>query len=146
MANNRTITSVGVQFYLSVATIYPQMTLIQGFTADDVTDTDSVTTAVTTKGVDGRLSVGFVPFEINQNITLQADSLSNDFFENIIEYEKAAQEKYIMTGLIIVPATGRQYSLTRGVLKNIPVTPAIRATVQPRRYTITWESVTPSFK
>lgn len=144
MANNRTLTSANSRLYLSVATIYPAQTLLQGYTADDITDTDAVQPAQTVKGLDGRLSAGFIPFAVTQNITLQGDSVSNDLFENVLEYEKTASEKYVFTGLLVIPATMRQYALTRGFLTSIQQTPALRNLVQPRRYTITWESVTPS--
>lgn len=144
MANNRTLTSANSRLYLSVATIYPTMNLIQGYTADDITDTDAVQPGQVIKGLDGRLSAGYIPFAIPQNLTLQGDSVSNDLFENVLEYEKSAAEKYVWTGLLIIPATTRQYAMTRGFLTSIPQTPALRNLVQPRRYTITWESITPS--
>lgn len=145
MANNRTLTSANSRLYLSVATIYPTMQLLQGYTADDITDTDAVTPAQVIKGLDGRLSAGYIPVAVPQNITLQGDSVSNDLFENVFEYEKAASEKYVFTGLLVIPATTRQYNMTRGFLTSIPQTPALRNVIQPRRYTITWESITPSY-
>ncbi len=62
---------------------------IQGYSADNVTTAADVTNSETPMGVDGRLSAGWVPAIIVQNITLQGDSESNDLFENWAAAERA---------------------------------------------------------
>jgi hypothetical protein len=61
-----------------------------------------------------------------------------------MEAEKSVREKYVCAGTLIIPATQRKYSMTRGFLTSYPPTPELRNMVQPRRYSITWESVSPS--
>lgn len=144
MANNRTLTSSTAIIMLQVDTIFPVPVRLQGFSADDVFDTDAVTPGETSMGVDGRLSAGFVPYSVRQNITLQADSLSNDLFEQWLSYERQISEKLVATGSVILLSTQRRYAMTRGFLMSAPVTPAARKILQPRRFTIEWEKVEPA--
>ncbi len=142
--NNRTLTSANSIIMLSVLSLYPSPQRIQGFTADDITGADAVNPAQTSMGLDGRLSAGYIPQPIVQNITLQADSLSNDIFESWIEAEKSVREKYEASAILVVPATQRKYTMVRGFLTAFPPIPDLRNIVQPRRYAITWERVSPS--
>lgn len=141
MANDRTLTAANCILMLGVVGLYDTPRRIQGFSADDVTDFDPLATGETSMGVDGRLSAGYVINAVPQNITLQADSQSNDIFENWQQAERQRREKYVAFGSIFVPATGRKYAMTRGFLGTVSVMPAIRKTLQPRRFALTWESV-----
>jgi len=142
--NTRTLTSANSIILLTITGLYSSPQRIQGFSADDISGTDAVSPAQTSMGLDGRLSAGFVPVPVVQNITLQSDSLSNDIFENWIEAEKAVREKYACAGVLIIPSTQRKYSMTRGFLTSYPPTPELRNIVQPRRYSVTWEKVSPA--
>lgn len=142
--NNRTLTSANAVLLIAVDKIFLVPQRLQGFSADDVTDADNIEPTETSMGVDGRLSAGYVPVAVRQNITLQADSLSNDVFEFWAEYERGAREKLTATGTLIIPATQRQYAMTRGFLRGLPPFPALKRSVQPRRYTLEWERVTPA--
>lgn len=142
--NNRTLTAANAILLLSVSKIFVIPQRIQGFAADDITDMDAVNPSETSMGIDGRLSAGYVPVPSVQNITLQADSESNDFFESWIEYERSTREKAVATGSLVIPSTQRSYAMTRGFLTSIPLIPSLKKTLQPRRFTITWESVAPA--
>lgn len=144
MANNRTLTSANAILLISVAGLFDVAQRIQGFATDDMTDTDAVESGETSMGIDGRLSAGFVPVPVMQNITLQADSESLDFFERWDTTEQAIREKYVASGSLLIRATGRKYDMTRGFLRSISRTPALKKTLQPRRCTIVWERVTPA--
>ena len=70
MANNRTITAANSVLLLSVASLFDVPQRIQGFSADNITNTDNLNNAETLMGVDGRLSAGWVAVAIPQTITL----------------------------------------------------------------------------
>lgn len=146
MANNRTLTSADCTLLLSVASLFDTPQRIQGFSTDDITDTDPQSAVQTAMGIDGRLSFGYTPQPTVQNITLQADSLSNDLFELVAQQMRLQRQVYIWSGTLIVPSTQRKYTMTRGALTSFPPTPSLKATIQPRRYAITWESVSPAPK
>lgn len=142
--NTRTLTAANAILLIGVDLIFPIAQRIQGFSTDDVTDMDGIEPVETAMGVDGRLSAGYVPVSVRQNITLQADSESNDLFEFWATYERTRREKSVATGTLIIPGTQRQYTMTRGFLRNYLPIPALRKSAQPRRFTIEWERVTPS--
>ena len=144
MANTRTLTAANAILTIGVESLYPQGRRLQGFSADDITDIDALAIGEGSMGVDGRLSAGFVFNPVPQNITLQADSESNDMFETWAATERLRVEKFVAFGSILLPATGARYTLTRGFLMSTSVLPAVRKTLQARRYSITWERVTPS--
>lgn len=142
--NNRTLTSANAILLLSVAGLFDVAQRIQGFATDDMTDTEAVDSGETSMGIDGRLSAGYVPMPVTQNITLQADSESLDFFERWDATEQAIREKYVASGSLLVLATNRKYDMTRGFLRSVTRTPSLKKTLQPRRMTIMWERVTPA--
>ena len=142
MANNRTLTSANAILMLGFEGLFPTARRLQGFSADDVTDLEGIAQGETSMGVDGRLSAGFVFNAVAQNITLQADSESNDMFEILQQAERQRMEKFVAFGSILIKATGRRYTMTRGFLTNVSLMPAVRKTLQPRRYSLTWEKVT----
>lgn len=140
----RTLTAANTVIMLSIDGLYPVPQQLQGFSADNVTNTENIASAETSMGVDGRLSAGFVFTPTVQNITLQADSLSCDIFERWRAAEQRVRELYVATGVIIFPATGRKYSLTRGFLTGYTPTPNAARTLQARPFQITWERVSPA--
>lgn len=144
MANNRTLTSANAILLIAVDAVVPVAQRIQGFSTDDITDIDAIEPVETSMGVDGRLSAGFVPVPIRQNITLQADSESNDFFDLWATYERNRREKSIASGTLIIPAVKRQHTLFRGFLRSYTPIPALRKTAQPRRFVIEWERIYPA--
>jgi hypothetical protein len=138
------ITSANAVFTLQQAILFPAPVQLQGFAADDMWDTDAVRAAETSMGVDGVLSGGFVFSEIQQNISLQADSLSNDVFDIIYTQGVAAKTAYPLNGLIVFPSIGRKYTLTGGFLTSYKPGPDAKRTAQARRYQITWARFLPA--
>lgn len=141
MSNTRTITAANAVLTLGVINLFNTPRTIRGFSADDVTEIEPLTNGETTMGVDGRLSAGFVFNPVPQGITLQADSQSNDFFDQWQQAERQAREKYEAFGSILLLATGTRYTLTRGFITQVSIMPAIRKTLQARKFMITWEKV-----
>jgi hypothetical protein len=141
MADRRTLTSANSIITLAIAGLYDAPRQLQGFSADAVFDTDQVTSAETMMGVDGKLSAGWVPAVVVTNITLQADSASNDLFDRWYQAQQTIRELYVASGAIVLPSLGKKLAYTRGFLTSFPPTPSMARVAQPRRYTITWESV-----
>ena len=142
MAVQRTITAASAVYSLGVAGLFPTPQVLQGYSADAAFETDAVEPVETMMGVDGRLSGGFVPRETMQTITLMADSPSVDLFEQWISAQETAREAYIAFATILLPATGRKYSMTRGFLTSGTKIPGTRKVLQPRAFRITWQNVT----
>ena len=134
-----TITSANAAYLLAVAGIFPAATALQGFGVDDAFETEAVDAAVTQLGVDGTGVAGWVPREYPQSITLLASSPSNDLFDTWASQQDAVSDVIYATGIIRIPATGKQYAMAQGVLQRyLPIPPAKRV-LGPRVFRIVWQ-------
>lgn len=137
------ITSANAVLTLSQAILFPTPIQLQGFAADDIYDVDSIKSVEDSMGVDGVLSFGFVFVAVPQNISLQADSDSNDFFDTIWTQMQAAEDVYPLNGTIILPGISTKFAMVNGGLTGYKPIPDAKKTLQPRRYQITWNKVFP---
>lgn len=144
MAGNGTITSANAVLMLSVTGLFNTPQQIQGFAAEDVYDTEDNEVAEVMFGVDGIMSAGLVYNPIRQKITLQADSPSQGFFEQVYIKERAIQDKYFFDGSILLRSTGKLYTMIHGVMSGYRPLPDAKKVLQPRPFTITWQNITPS--
>lgn len=138
------ITGANAVFMISITDLYPAPVQLQGFAADDVFDTDPLESAEVLMGVDGFLSAGFVFVPVKQNITLQADSASNLIFDAWWTANQTSQSVFFANGFIQLQNISTQWAMVNGVLTTYPPTPAVKKLLQPRRYAVTWQGITPS--
>ena len=139
-----TLTSANSILSLSVANLFNSPIQIEGYATDDAFTAQDVETAETMMGVDGNLSSGFTPYPVPIEITLQADSASNSFFDSLIQAEAIVREKYVLNGSIMIPSINMVYALTRGFLGKItPISPA-KKVLQPRKFEITFQNISGS--
>jgi hypothetical protein len=136
-----TLTTANSALSLAVANLFPAPVPIQGYAADDAFMVGDVESAETYMGVDGILSAGFTPYPVDLDITLQADSASNAFFDAWIAAEFQAREKYIASGTTLIKGTGALYQFTRGFLKSPSLMPEAKKVLQPRKFKIVFNSV-----
>lgn len=140
----KTLTAANSVYMLSVVGLFITPQRLQGYAADAAFDTDSVESAETALGVDGILSAGWVPVAQTQTITLQADSGSNDMFDQWVQAQKAAKEVFRCNASISLPGTGRKYACVNGVLTGHMIVPGVKKILQPRTFRITWEDISPA--
>lgn len=140
MATN-SITSANAVFLLVVSGLFPVPQQIQGFTADDAFAAEPINIAEVVKGIDGRLSAGFVHVLRPMTINLMADSPSGPLFDAWLAAQEAAQEIYWSNAEITLASINSKYVCTKGVLTGIPPMPGVKKTLQARQFTITWESI-----
>lgn len=138
--NNRTLTAANSVIMLTVDGLFNTPRQLQGFAANNIFGIEGFTQNQTSMGVDGRLSGGFVHTAKQMTISLEADSLSNDLFERWAAAEQQRRESYIAGGIVVLPATNRKYTLTRGFL-NVMAMPSGQQVLQARQYSITWEKI-----
>ena len=137
----KTLTAANSVILLSVVGLFDIPVQLQGFSADNVYDTDDVTPTETAMGVDGKLSAGFVPVAVRQGFTLQADSDSVEIFERWYQAQQAAREVYFAQGSTYLPSVQRKYAARRGVLQGYSPLPPAQKVLQPRKFSILWEAV-----
>jgi hypothetical protein len=138
------LTSASAILTLNVPGVTAGPVQLQGFSADSIFDIGELNAAETSMGIDGRLSAGFVFQEVSQSIELQADSVSNDYFDQWYSAEVQNKRKYVASGTIYLHATSTSYDLSRGFLKTYKPAPDGKKMLSPRKHTIVWESCTPS--
>lgn len=137
-----TLTTANSVFALSIANLYPVGQILQGYATDDAFAAEDISPAEVLMGVDGKLSGGYVPTPIPQTIMLQADSNSNAIFDDWYYAQKAAGELYIASAIIALQGTSQKYSMNRGILTGYNPMPSAKKILQPRKFVITFESVT----
>lgn len=136
-----TITSANSILMLGVERLFNVPVQIEGFSTEDAFTLADTDMAETMMGVDGKMSAGWIPVIKSLDITLQADSASNAFFEALIAAEAVAREKYKLNGTILISATGRLYVLTTGYIKTGSVMPGAKKVLQPRKFTLEFQDI-----
>jgi hypothetical protein len=137
------ITSANAVLFLTVPPIFPQPVQIQGFAADDVYDLDEIESIETQMGVDGILSGGWTWKPQPQRVMLQADSPSNDFFDQWYAAMQAAQTVFLAQGIITLPAISKKMIQVNGFLSGYKL-PGAKRVLQPRSFRLTWNKVLPA--
>lgn len=94
-------------------------------------------------GVDGVLSAGFVYVPIRQTIALQADSPSNALFDLWWNAMQTTKDVFLAQGVITLTTINTKYSLLNGSLTTFHAIADVKKLLQPRRYGITWQAVSP---
>jgi len=140
MAGN-TITSADAIFALTVTNLYPSAQTLEGYAADAMFALGDTEMAVTVRGADGKLSGGFVFGQYLQTITIMPDSPSRDVFETWQLTSQTSKAVFRCNATIILPAIGRKYTLTNGVLVRVKTIPDAQRVLQAATYQIDWESV-----
>jgi hypothetical protein len=137
------LTAANSVLTLSVPPLFPIPQQLQGFAANDVYNVPAIQSVEVLMGVDGVLSGGFVYKQIEQDITLQADSDSVFLFDQWWTQMVASQAVYSANGIIKLPSISTKFVMTNGFLTSY--TPAPRATqlLQPRHYRVTWNLIQP---
>lgn len=138
----KTLTSANSVLLLSIRGLFDVPLQLQGFSADDIFGVDDLDSAETMMGVDGKLSAGWVPKEVKQSFYLQADSDSTAIFEAWYQAQQSSRELYFATGGARLPSVNRSYVLTKGVLTQYSPIATAKKVLQPRKFTVTWESIT----
>lgn len=138
------ITAANSVYVLSISGLLFVPTQLQGYAADDVFETEPLESTETSMGVDGTLSAGFVFKEVKQSIILQADSASNQVFDDWQAANRAAQESLPANGLVNLKSISTKWTLTNGYLTGYPPMPNAGKLLKPRKFTITWENISPA--
>jgi len=138
------ITAANAVFLLQIPGVFPIPVQLQGFSADDIFDFDPIASVETLMGVDGVLSGGYVNVAKKQSITLQADSASNTIFDQWQQAQVTALDTIIANGTVWLISIGTKWALTTGFLTDYPPVPGAGKILKPRKYGLTWQSVTPA--
>lgn len=135
------ITSANSTYSLVINSVYPSAQIMQGYAADDAFSADAVDKAQVVMGVDGRQSAGYIFNPVVQTITIMPDSPSLEVFSNWINAMDAIREILKCSANISLPAIGKKYTLSNGVLVNYKPIPDVKKVMQAVPFKISWERV-----
>lgn len=135
------ITSSNAKIYLQITGVFSSAQPLQGFSADDIFDTNDIPPTEAIMGVDGKLSAGKIFVPLVQNIVLQADSKSNDVFDGWNAAMEKLGDVYFAQATVMLTSVGKEYTCVNGTMTGYKKVPDARRVLQPRRYQITWEAV-----
>jgi hypothetical protein len=137
-----TLTTANSAATLIVRGLFPVPQNLQGYSTDDSFMAEDVKPGEVQMGVDGLLSAGYVPYPTEISFTFQADSPSTNMFDVVLGAQVSAKEMFIFDGTIILQGTGEKYAMTKGYLTSATPMSGGKKTLQPRKFTITFEKVT----
>lgn len=138
------LTGATATIYLSITGLFPTPVKIEGFAADDVFSMDDMQVVETLRGVDGKLSGGYVYADIRQRFSIQADSPSAALFDTWFNAMQVARDTFTATGTTNLTALGTNWTMQKGFLRNFKPIPDVKKLIQPRQFTIEWEAIFPS--
>ncbi|WP_233234494.1 hypothetical protein [Bordetella sp. LUAb4] len=140
-----TLTAGNSVLTLTVNGVFPVPQKLEGYSATDAFAAGDTTAGVVVMGLDGKLSGSYVPHPVPLTITLQADSPSAVIFDAWLTAQQSARQVFYANCMLSIPSVGSKYAFTRGVLTSASVLPAAaQSQLQPRKWTITFESCSPS--
>lgn len=138
------ITSANATILLTIPLLFPIPQQLQRFSADDVFSTTPIKSSENVMGVDGHLSGGFIFVPIEWAISLMPDSESCIVFDNWWAAQQVALNLFRADAVIALPAIGRKWTLTNGILGDFPPMPDAGKTLKARKFGITWEKMSPA--
>lgn len=128
---------------LTIPGVFSTPQQLQQYSVDDVADVETLVVAETLMGVDGHLSGGYVFNKVKYMYTLQADSPSVFVFDQWKLAQDSQLDTFPANGLLVLKSLGTKWDWTRGFLTEWKPAPDVKKILQPRRFAIEWESVTP---
>ena len=144
MANNKTLTTANSAFTMAARGVFPVPFSFQGYGTDASFAIDNITTGEARMGVDGHLSVGYVPVAKTITFTLEPTSPTIEYLDAVIAVEDAQREKVIFDGTGYLQGTKQKYAMTNGYLMEHTPINAGAKTLQPRTFQFVFEKITPS--
>lgn len=138
-----TLTVANSAIAMTTEALFPSAVNLQGYSADDAFESDTVENGEFSMGIDGQLSAGFVFNATQLTLTFQADSPSLDLFEQIYLYEQANRTKLQQEITISLPSKGRRYDYQQGYMVSYKA-PAGKKILQPGVVVFTFKRLQPS--
>jgi len=140
----RNITAANAAIFITAPDVFAAPFQLQGFSADNIYDTDAIEPVETLMGVDGILSGGYTPKPIDQVFMVQADSSTIDFFEAVQSWQQTNLGVEVLSGTTLLLGPQKLYSMPKGFLTAYQPLPPAHKILQPRRFTIRWQGVFPA--
>lgn len=135
------ITSANATAYMVVKDLYPTGFALNNFSTDQAVDQGEDTIAETRIGVDGNMAAGYVPSIKTVNIQFEAASPSVPYMNNVYLASQKNRRTYEITFVVKVPAVGKTYTYSGGVMKTGKVLPSLKKVLDPVSYGFDFERI-----
>lgn len=135
------ITSANATAYMVVKDLYPTGFELNNFSTDQAVDQGEDTIAETRMGVDGNMAAGYIPSIKTVTIQFEAASPSVPYLNNVYLAAQKNRRTYEITLVVKVPAVGKTYTYSGGVLKTGKVLPSLKKTLDPVSYGFDFEKM-----
>ena len=135
------ITSANATAYMVVKDLYDTGFALNNFSTDQAVDQGEDTIAETRIGVDGNMAAGYVPSIKTVNIQFEAASPSVPYMNNVYLASQKNRRTYEITLVVKVPAVGKTYTYSGGVLKTGKVLPSLKKVLDPVSYGFDFERI-----
>ena len=125
------ITSANATAVLTVTGLFPGGITLQQFSTDQSVHMDDLVMAETRMGIDGHMAAGWIPTIKPVSVKLEASSPSYEPLAQIVGAQDQGRRLYECTLTVRLPAIGREYVWSGGVLKSGNVFPNARKVLEP---------------
>lgn len=137
------ITSANAVILLTAPGVFNTPQRLQMFAADNIYEMGAIEAGEFSMGVDGYLSAGKTFVMKEQGYTFQPDSASIAVFNQIFRFEETNITKVPLQGITILKSIGLQFVSPKGFLKTYTPMPTAGKILQPMKYSVVWEKVSP---
>lgn len=114
---------------------------LENFSADSSFTSDTIQTAETRMGVDGKMAAGFTPAIKPLTINLEAGSPSTSFLQLLKQAQETNLKTYKVQMVISMPAIGKRYSFSNGVLQSCKDIPDGQNVLSPTQWVFHFEGL-----
>lgn len=139
MADN--ITSANATAVMVVDTLFPVGFTLEHFSTDQSIQQEARPQAETRMGVDGHMAAGWVPGIKTVTVMLEPSSPSIDAMDQWILAQDESHMLYSCSLAFSVPAVGKTFQYSGGVLQQASDIPNGAKTLQPRTFTFHFETL-----
>lgn len=133
------ITSANATVAISVESLFSVN--LENFSADSSFTSDTVQAAETRMGVDGHMAAGYTPAIKTVTINLEAGSPSATFLQLLRQAQEVNMKPYKVQMIISVPAIGKRYSFSNGVLQSFKDLPDGQNVLSPSQWVFHFEDL-----
>lgn len=135
------ITSADSVILMTVDEIFPAGIQLEKFSADGAWSTESRQVAETRMGVDGQMASGWIPNIKAVTVTLEADSPSLPYIEQLIAAQDQSRHLFSISLAITIPSVGKVYTYTKGVIHDVSDNSAGEQVLGTREFTFNFEKL-----
>lgn len=133
------ITSANATVAMSVGGLFSVN--LENFSTDSSFTTDTVQSTETRMGVDGHMAAGFTPAIKPLTINLEAGSPSTEYMQLLRQVQEVNKKPYRVQMVIAIPAIGKRYTFSEGVLKSFKGLPDGQNVLSPTQWVFHFETM-----